>query len=103
MAKGQSKAVKETVGENSGLTTREDVQVLLDEIQSRVANDNLSSLHTLVSLNTVLRLPNAREILDDDLKAQARDLWLKVKASGVNLTDPPILFNNEREFIDGAD
>jgi hypothetical protein len=46
----------------------------------------------------MMRLPNAAELFDDELKAQMKDLWIKLKSTGIKLTDPPLLFGLPEDF-----
>ena len=72
--------------------TRAEVQGILDEIAKKFVASGSAYMHSMLLLNHILRLPNAAELFDDGLKEQARDLWLKVKSTGLQLTDPPLLF-----------
>lgn len=102
MAKAKDKAAEEKVYSKSEL------QAFMSDVAAQVVDHNLPSIHTMLALDHALRLANVREILDEDLKAQARDLWAKVKASGLHLSDPPILFGyppleeDEQDETDGA-
>ena len=71
--------------------TREEVQEALSSIAQQVVGSQTAYLHSMVLLNQLLRLPNAVELFDADLKSQARDLWVKIKSSGLQLADPPLL------------
>ncbi len=75
-----------------GLYTREDVKRFVSDISKRILESNSGYLHSLITLNTLLRLPNAEDLLDVELKNQLRDLWTKLKSTGLQITDPPILF-----------
>lgn len=75
--------------------TRKHVQEALSTIAARVVESQSAYMHAMLLLNELLRLPNARELFDDDLKEQARDLWLKVKSTGLQLNDPPLLFGEK--------
>ena len=81
--------------------TREDVQAFLSEIAERVISSNNAYLHSVLALDHLLREPNAAELFDGDLKEQARDLWVKLKATGLQLNDPPVLFGIPEDFING--
>ncbi len=74
------------------ISTKKDVQEVLDTVARRLLESHTSHLHSTLMLNTVLRLPNASELLDEKLKAQAKDLWTKLKSTGLQLVDPPLLF-----------
>ena len=72
--------------------TKKEVSALLSEIAENVVTSDKNYLHSMLALDHIMRLPNAAELIDKDLKQQARDLWVKVKASGLQLEDPPLLF-----------
>lgn len=77
--------------------SKKDVEDALVTIAKKVVESHAGFVHSMIFLDHLLRLPNARDLFDKDLKNQARDLWLKVKSAGFQLNDPPILFDgNER-------
>ncbi len=82
--------------------TRADVRAFLAEIAAQVATGKAPTLHTMLALNGMFRLPNAKEIFDEELKKEAHDLWMKVKSAGLQVLDPPLLFgepSNASEFL----
>ena len=82
------------------VSTKKDVQDILESVSRRLMESHTSHLHSILMLNTVLRLPNASELLDEKLKAQAKDLWTKLKGTGLQLVDPPLLFGLPQK-VDG--
>ncbi len=83
---------KEKPAELPAITTREELQQTLESIARSVVGSHSTYMHSMILLDHLLRLPNAREIFDEDSKEQARDLWLKIKSTGLQLNDPPLLF-----------
>ena len=81
--------------------TREEVRETLDEIAKRMAESRTASMHAMLTLTHLLRLSNAAALFDEALTKQAKDLWLKVKAAGVQLSDPPLLFGAPEPLSDG--
>ena len=74
---------------------REDLVAYLNDISQKVLETDSSTMHSMIALDQILRLPNIDKLLDDELKAQAKDLWTKLKLSGLNINDAPILFGEE--------
>ncbi len=74
--------------------TRESISKALDSVARSVVGTQSSYMHSMILLDNIFRLPNARELFDDDLKEQAKDLWLKIKSTGLQLNDPPLLFES---------
>ena len=72
--------------------TKKELEAFLSDIACQVVEGGAPPIHSIIALDRILRQPNSHEILDDGLKSQARDLWVKVKSSGFELEDPPILF-----------
>lgn len=72
--------------------TKEDVRDALAVIAEKIVEPHAAFAHAVLFLDRLLRSPAASEIFDEDLKTQARDLWLKVKSTGFQLADPPFLF-----------
>ncbi|MCC6220745.1 MAG: hypothetical protein IT291_05845 [Deltaproteobacteria bacterium] len=85
--------------------TREDVAEFIAEIAARVAENKVPSLHTMLALDRLLRIPNSVEIFDDELKNKAKELWHHIKAIGAELQDPPLLFGapSSGGAVDGCD
>lgn len=72
--------------------TREDVQRTLERLAASVVDSHF--IQSMILLDHVLRQPNSRELFDAEMREQARDLWLKMKSTGLKLNDPPLLFDN---------
>jgi len=71
--------------------SKEDLVQALEAIETTLETSKTASLHSMLFLNKILRSPNAREILDANLTTRTQTLWNKVKATGLQLNDPPIL------------
>ncbi|HQH28086.1 MAG TPA: hypothetical protein PLP17_11865, partial [Oligoflexia bacterium] len=62
--------------------TKEQIVAYLAEIEEKVLGSNEAYLHSVLALDRILRDPHAGDLLDDNLKAQMKDLWRKLKSSG---------------------
>lgn len=78
--------------EATKLYTKKEFEAFAAEIARKVVDKEPAYLHSMLAMNHILRQPNLPEVLDADLKDQLKDLWLKLKTTGLNLQDPPILF-----------
>jgi hypothetical protein len=78
--------------------TKKDIKDYISDIEKKIVNSDGAYLHSIVALNEILRVPEIQDLLDDELKGHMRDLWVKLKSSGVQLTDPPILFGLPEDF-----
>ncbi len=71
---------------------KQEVKAFLADISEQVELSQGNYLHSVLALNELIRQPNAEKVFDDGLKRQARDIWVKIKAAGAELNDPPLLF-----------
>lgn len=72
--------------------TKQELESFVTEISKQVVGSTTAFMHSMLALNHILRQPNAAELLDDELREQLKDLWIKLKSMGLQLNDPPILF-----------
>ena len=91
----ERKNVVPAAGADDRRYTRDEIAAFLGEIAKNLVKSNNTQLHSMIALNEIIQLPYAREVLDRDLLEQARDLWLKIKSSGLQLVDPPLLFGDD--------
>ena len=97
--KGTDGAKKEDGSEgNKKLLSRAEFAEFLTEIAKKVLDTKGSNLHSMLALNELLRQPNANDMFTGELKDQARDLWLKLKSTGLQLNHPPLLFGLPADF-----
>ena len=52
------------------------------------------AIFALSALNYVLSLENVYTILNEENKELARDIWLRLERSGLELKSPPVLFGH---------
>lgn len=84
-----------TAGETSEdvkLYTKEELKGFICDIETQIVENNVPTIHAMLALNHIMHSANAHEIVDDAMKQQLRDIWSKVKASGLHIADPPSLF-----------
>ena len=75
--------------------SKKDVSEFLGEIQGIVNGSESAHIQSLLALNHLLRLENATELFDADLKLQAKEIWLQLRSDGIDLADPPLLFSGD--------
>lgn len=83
--------------------TKDELRSFISDIESQVVEHDIPGVHTMLALNDILRSANAHELMDEEMKGHLRDLWLKVKATGLELLDPPALFGAPPLPQDGVD
>ena len=92
--------------------SKEDIEAYVSELEKNISESNNLVMHSLLAINHILRLPNAPELLTEDLQSRLKELWLKVKMAGLQLDEPPLLFgipemakaesNNDDNLDDGT-
>ncbi len=93
MAKAAPESKTETAAtELPKIYTKKELAAFVTEIAGKVVDKEPAYLHSMLAMNHILRQPNLHELLDADLKEQLKDVWLKLKTTGLQLQDPPILF-----------
>ena len=80
MSAKNSKTVEQS-GSSTPAVTSDDIRKALESLARKTVESKTAHLHALLTLNHLLRLPNAQRLFSDDLWQQARDLWLKVKTA----------------------
>lgn len=78
--------------------TKDQIKSYLVDIESKIINAEGAHMHSVIALNQILRLPNIESVVDKELKDQMRDLWVKLKSHGIQLSDPPLLFGLPSDF-----
>jgi hypothetical protein len=86
------KTTEEKGGEPQKFYTKAEIEAFVAEIGRKVVDSNPAYLHSMLALNHLLRQPNLKDLLDSELKEQLKDIWLKLKTTGLQVQDPPILF-----------
>ena len=82
---------------------RAELVAFIGEINKQVVDKSPAYLHSILALNHVLRQPNLSQLLDKDIKQQLQDIWAKLKTTGLELQDPPVLFGVPEGTIIYAD
>ena len=77
------------------IVNTEDLKNFLLNIKDKISEDSNNSIYALTALNYALNLPTINIILNSETKELARDIWLNLKAGGVQLKNPPLLFQEE--------
>ncbi len=93
MAKKENKEVTEVKAEELKLYTKKEIEAFIAEIGKKIVSDKPAYMHSMLAINQLLRQPNLPKLMDDELKEQLKDIWLKlIKSTGLQLANPPILF-----------
>ena len=78
--------------------TKEEVMAFVKDIELKLVGGTAANLHSVVAINRIMRASNINELLDSDLKERIKDIWIKLKSTGIQLLDPPIIFGLPKDF-----
>ena len=79
----------------SGVANKEELKAFLLNVRDKLSDKSSAPIYALTGMNYVLNLPNVYDILSDENKELARDIWLRLKQAGVQVKAPPMLFKGD--------
>ncbi|MCB0329403.1 MAG: hypothetical protein KDD70_07060 [Bdellovibrionales bacterium] len=85
--------------EQGEITSSKELKEFLLAVRDRMADDQAAAVNVASAMNYVLNISNIEELLDKESKEVARDVWLRIKQVGVQLRNPPILFDADEEVF----
>jgi hypothetical protein len=83
---------KTIIAESSKKLSKKDITAYLADISENLEISSNGCIHSVLALNNLLRQPNAEKLFDEASKKQAQEIWIKIKSTGLQLGDPPLLF-----------
>ena len=81
----------------SSPTQPAELKEFLLSMRDKLADHSAPVLAAAAAMNHLMNLPNIYQLLDNENKELARDVWLRIKQAGVHVKNPPLLFGNEGE------
>ncbi|MCI5064427.1 hypothetical protein MRY87_01735 [bacterium] len=89
--------------ENDVISTNKELKEFLLSLRDRMTDGSVAAVTVVSAMHYVLSIPNIGELLTKENKEISRDIWLRVKQAGVQLRNPPLLFDADEEvFSQGA-
>jgi hypothetical protein len=77
------------------ISTPDDLKTFLRTVLDKMSDDQSAPVYSLSLMNHLMNRPDMYRLFDKESKELARDLWLRLKASGVQIRNPPFLFTPE--------
>lgn len=87
----QKKSAKKEEAEFTSISNKTELKNFLISLQDKL-NGDAAPIYAVSAMNHILNLPNIYDFLDTETREMMRAIWLKLKASGANVRQPPILF-----------
>lgn len=87
-----NKVTEAEAPELPSMSSKAELKTFLCSIRDRLFANSAPPIHALSALQYVFKLPNVYELMDKANKEVAKEIWVKLKQSGIQLKNPPILF-----------
>jgi hypothetical protein len=87
-------------GEKFGqIANKADLKAFLNGLRDKMTEQAAAPIYVLTAMNHILTLEQIYEWLDNENKEIARDIWLRLRQAGLQLRNPPLLFNADEEDL----
>ena len=70
--------------------TKKELKAYVADLEEKVVGSTGAHLHSLIAINEILRSPGIESLLDEGLKGQLRDLWIKLRSANCRCRTPSI-------------
>lgn len=89
-----------TILVGSDILTTDDLKKFLTTVRDRLSDGSGAPVYALGAMSHVLTLNNIYQIMNEENREISRDIWLRLKQSGLHVKSPPMLF--EGKAVDGV-
>lgn len=83
------------VKDETQIQNSDDLKRFLRSVIDKMSDDQAPPIYGAAAINHLLTRPDIYDLLDNENKELARDVWLRLKSAGFQLRNPPILFGSE--------
>jgi uncharacterized protein (DUF608 family) len=99
VAKAVNKEAKSSEDQEHNFTinTKEELKTFLHNIYDKLTDGTAAPIYCLTAINHALSSGDIYSMLDEESKELARNIWLRLKAAGMQVRNPPVLFGIEEE------
>lgn len=80
-----------------GIASKADLKDYLALLKEKMLDGQAAPIYVLGALNNILTMPNVYDLLDKTNQELAKDLWQRLKATGMQVKNPAVLFGPEEE------
>jgi hypothetical protein len=81
----------------SEINSKEELKGFLESVREKLRDTTAASIYALSAMNFVMNLTEIYTFLDNENKEIARDIWLRIKQSGMQVKTPPMLFKADED------
>lgn len=77
------------------IKTKPQLKSFLNSIRDKMGDNSAAPIYAMSAMNHVLTHSAVYDLLDNENKEIARDIWLRIKQSGLQVRMPGLLFSTE--------
>lgn len=92
-SKAKASTTTEEIEQIGKISSTVDLKNYLQAVLDKLKEDSAPAIYVASAMNYVFNLPNVYDFLDNQNRELARDIWLRVKQSGFQVKNPPLLFD----------
>lgn len=81
------------------IASKAELKTFLLSIRDRMEDESAAPIYALSAMNHVMNHPDIYELLEPESKEIARDIWLRIKQSGMQVKKPALLFGDETDGV----
>lgn len=81
------------------ISSKADLKKFLQDIRDKMAEGIAPAINAMSAMNYVLNLSEINDLLNEENKEIARDIWLRLRQSGIKIKNPPMLFGEEDSAV----
>lgn len=89
----KTEAAAPKVLNDNHIGSSEDLNRYLLSVRDRLSDQSAPPVYAMTALNAILRMENIYKLLTPENKEIARDIWLRLKRDGMQVNNPPLLFD----------
>ena len=78
------------------ITTTAELKSYLTSVRDRMEDGSGAAIYALGAVNYVFSLEKLYDFLDTENRTLLKEIWLRLKQSGIQVRNPPLLFEGER-------
>ena len=95
--KKDKQSVDDKVIDSVSISTPAELRSFLTSVRDKMMDEVAAPIYGLVAIEHVLNIEGIYQLLDEENKLLAREIWLRLKKAGIQLKNPPLLFKPEEE------
>ena len=93
--KSKNKTEAKEGGDAPTIASRPELKTFLTMVRDKLFSNSAPPIYAVSALQYVFNHPEVYELFDKTNKEIAKEIWLKLKQSGMQIKNPPLLFGGD--------